>query len=370
MSKLSKIVVFLLSALLILVLVLYKFGGLKKYSQGVPETSSDSAEEILEKLTLEEKVGQMFLIGFEGKEMSAELEKLLETVRPGGILLLSRNIDSPNQLKKLIKDLEELSLRETGLPLFVAVDQEGGPICRIEFLQEKTPQSEITDVNAAKEVGLERGKELGKLNINLNLAPLLDIVAPEDFLYKRSFQKNAEETGILAKSLISGQKQAGILTAIKHFPGYGGISFDPERKELPVSNKVPEISQFQKAFEGNPEMIMTSNVIYSEIDRKLPFSLSSISIQFLKNKIPGNYLIISDDLSSPVLKKEFSLGNSIILAAKAGVDILLAAGFDEPKDPSLAYDFLLKAAQNNEVSQEKIKESVLKIIQLKQTLSY
>lgn len=370
MSKFSKIVVFLSSALLILLLVLYKFGGLEKCGQGAPETSFDSAEGILEKLTLEEKVGQLFLIGFEGKVMSAELKKSFETIRPGGILLLSRNIDSSNQLKNLIKDLQEVSLRETGLPLFVAVDQEGGPICRIGFLEEKTSQSKITDIGRAREVGLRRGKELKELGVNLNLAPILDITNHDDFLYKRSFQKGVEETGILAKSLISGQKEAGILTAIKHFPGYGGISFDPEREKLPVSDKVPEISQFQKAFEGNPEMIMTANVIYSEIDRKLPFPLSSTSIQLLKNKIPGNYLIISDDLSSPVLKKEFSLENSIILAGNSGVDILLVAGFDEPKDPSLAYDFLLKAAQSNKVSQEKIKESVLKIIKLKQALSY
>ena len=351
-------------------MVLYKFGRFEKNNQIVTEDSLAFAEEILEKLTLEEKIGQMFLIGFEGKEMSPELEKLLETVRPGGILLLSRNIDSSDQLKNLIKTLQEVSLRETGLPLFVAVDQEGGPICRIGFLEEKTSQSKITDFSRAREVGLRRGKELKELGVNLNLAPVLDITKHDDFLYERSFQKGIEETGILAKSLISGQKQAGILTAIKHFPGYGGISFDPEREKLPVSDKVPEISQFQKAFESSPEMIMTANVIYSEIDEKLPFSLSTTSIQLLKNKIPGNYLIISDDLSSPVLKKEFSLENSIIMAKNSGIDILSVAGFDEPKDPILAYDFLLKAAQNNKVPQEKIKESVLKIIQLKQKLSY
>ena len=342
-------------------------------------------QRILNQLTLEQKAGQLFLIGFEGRILTPELENLIKTIHPGGILLLSRNIGSEEQLKKLIKSLQKTSLEDSGLLLFIAVDQEGEPMSRIKWLSEKTSQSEIQNIKEAYQVGFNRGKELKNLGINLNLAPVLDIVKPDDFLYSRSFQKTPEDynpptsssqpppggwapTGELAKALISGQKTAGILTAIKHFPGYGGITFNPERENLPVLLKIPEISQFKTSLQVQPEMIMVANVIYKEIDQNFPFSLSSQGIQFLKSELKNNFLIISDDLSSPVLKKEFSLKNTVILAFQSGIDILIVAGFDDPKDPLSAYNFLLEAAKNGEISEKRIEQAVLKIIKLKQNL--
>lgn len=325
-----------------------------------PQTAADFA-----RLTLEQKIGQLFLIGFEGKTLTAGLESLLKTVRPGGVLLLSRNIENESQLKKLIEGLQKTSLENSGFPLFIATDQEGKPMSRIKWLSEQTSQSEIKSGEESYQVGFNRGKELKNLGVNLNLAPVLDITGAADFLYNRSFQKNPEETGLLAKALISGQKTAGILTAIKHFPGYGGISFNPEREGLPALLKIPETSQFKTALLSKPEMIMTSNVIYQEMDSKLPFTFSQKGIQFLKDGLGDDFLIISDDLSSPVLKNEFSLKNTVISANKAGVDILIIAGFDEPKDPLRAFNFLLEAAKNNEISEEKINQSVSKIIKLK-----
>lgn len=327
-------------------------------------------EKILNSLTLGQKVGQLFLIGFEGKILTPELENIIKTIHPGGVLLLSRNIENETQFKKLIEDLQKISLEDNGLLLFIAVDQEGEPMSRIKWLSEKTSQSVIQNTEQAYEVGFNRGKELKKLGINLNLAPVLDITIPADFLYNRSFQKNPEETAKLAKALISGQKVAGILTAVKHFPGYGGIIFNPERTKLPVLFKIPEISQFKEVLEVQPEMIMVANVVYNEIDEKFPFALSIKGIQFLKEELKNNFLIISDDISSPVLKKELSLKNTVILAFQSGINILIIAGFDEPEDPFLAFNFLLEAARKNEISEDKINQSVLKIIQLKQNLLY
>jgi beta-N-acetylhexosaminidase len=325
-----------------------------------PRTAAD-----FDKLTLEQKIGQLFLIGFEGKTLTPGLESLLKTVRPGGVLLLSRNIENESQLKKLIKDLQKISLENSGFPLFIAIDQEGKPLSRIKWLSEQTSQSKIRSREEAYQVGFNRGKELKNLGINLNLAPVLDITGAADFLYNRSFQKSPEETGILAKALISGQKTAGIFTAIKHFPGYGGISFNPEREGLPTLLKIPEISQFKTSLEAKPEMIMTSNVIYQEIDAEFPLALSQKGIQFLKDGLGNDFLVISDDFSSPVLKNEFSLKNTVISAAKAGVNVLTVAGFDEPRDPLRAFNFLLEAKKNNEISEEKINQSVSKIIKLK-----
>lgn len=368
MKKYFKTILPTFLAILVFSFIIQKIPLSKWQKKEISKPRITFEEKILDKLTLEQKIGQVLLIGFEGKTLTPQLENLIETIHPGGVLLLTRNIQDEDQLKKLIEDLQRISLNDTGLPLFIAVDQEGESMSRIKWLSEKTSQSEIKNIEQAFKVGFLRGKELKELGINLNLAPVLDIVEPSDFLYSRSFQKNPEETGELAKNLISGQKAAGILTAVKHFPGYYRISFNPEREKLPILSKVPEISQFKKAFEAQPEMVMTANVIYKEIDENFPFTLSSKGIEFLKTEMANDFLIISDDLSSPVLKKEFSLKNTLILALQSGVDILIVAGFDTPDDPLFAFNFLLEAVKNDQILEEKVNQSVLKIIQLKQNL--
>jgi len=325
-----------------------------------------SKESIAEKLSLEQRIGQLLMVGFDGKETTSEVRAMMEQVRPGGILLLGRNIKDAAQLKKLIQELQEISLQESGLPLFVAVDQEGGAISRIPWV-ERTAQSELRNAEDAYRVGVQRGRELKELGVTVNLAPVLDEASSGDFLFGRSFQEDAEKTGKLAGALIRGQKDGGIFTAIKHFPGYGRISFDPELVELPVLSRIPEISQFQEAMEAKPEMVMTANVVYQDIDTELPFAFSSKGIQFLQENVQGDYVVISDDLSSKVLREEFSLENSVVLAAKAGVDILLISDRFKRKDPGRAFDALLKAAQSGAISEEHINEAVSKIILLKQT---
>ena len=337
-------------------------------------TSFESLKKTIEELKREEelsawkvKVGQLFIVGFEGKEITPGLEEFIKKYKPGGFLLLSKNIESKEQLKNLISGLHEISLRETALPAFIAVDQEGGMISRIGFLEEKTPQSEIRDPGVSYQIGLRRGGELKELGVNLNLAPLLDAAGSGDFLFSRSFQRPASEVGELAKSLILGQKASGILTAVKHFPGYSDISFNPE-EELGVRAKVPEISQFKKAMEANPELVMTSNVIYQEIDSSLPFTLSAKAIQYLKNNLGRSEetLVISDDLDQNSLLKKFSLKEIMTLPLEAGVNILIFSGYRLPVENGL--DSFWQAFQNGEVSKEKIEMAFTRIIQLKQKL--
>jgi len=338
-------------------------------------TSFESLKKAIEELKKEIelsawkiKVGQLFVVGFEGKEISPELEEFIKKYKPGGVLLLSKNIESREQLKNLISGLREISLRESGFPLFVAVDQEGGIFSRIGFLDSPgslTPQSEIESPGTAYQIGQSRGEELKELGVNLNLAPVLDAVGSTDFLFGHSFQKSTSESGELAKSLISGQKAAGVLTAVKHFPGYSGISFNPE-EQLGVRADVPETSQFKKAMEAAPELIMTSNVVYQSIDTLLPFTLSAKAIQYLKNNLGEKILIISDDLDQNSLLNKFSLKEIVVKPIEAGADILIFSGYRLPAENGL--DAFWQAFQNGEVSREKIEAAYSEIIQLKQKL--
>ena len=158
-SKTIKII--LLISLLILTIVLLKFQYKEnspfKFQRNQILTKSPliDTEKLFNKLTLEQKIGQILIIGFEGKTLTPQLENLIKKIHPGGVLLLSRNIENKSQLAKLIDDLNKISLADTGLPLLIAADQEGGVISRVQFLNEKTPQSEIKNENQAYQLVLE-----------------------------------------------------------------------------------------------------------------------------------------------------------------------------------------------------------------------
>lgn len=322
----------------------------------VPDKTIESEEQLIFKsLSLEQKIGQLFIIGIKGKVMSPELEEFIKEVHPGGILLLSENVGDRNQLKELISSLQDIALKDTGLPLFIAVDQEGGIVSRIGWA-DKTPQSEIKSASFAYEIGKKRGQELKDSLVNLNFAPLLDQSIKSDFIFERAF--NSGNTAEFSKELIRGQKESGILSTIKHFPGYGNISFNPEDK-LAIVEKMPDTLQFEKAIEANPEFVMVSNVIYKDFDEKLPFSFLPSGINYLKERLKGDYLIISDDLSQYSLLNKFPLKEVVYAPFRAGIDVLIFSGWRKDVKKGI------EAFKENEIDQKRLEESLLKIIKLK-----
>ncbi len=327
------------------------FEGMKKAIDG------------LESQEIDKDLGQLFIVGFDETSLTPQLESFIKKYRPGGVLLLSKNIQNQDQLKSLITDLQNLSMAETGLPLFIAVDQEGEPISRISFLEEKTAQSEIENYEQAFLVGEKRGQELKSLGINLNLAPLLDLLNPGDFIFDRGFQGSAEEIGELGKKLVEGQKTSGILTAIKHFPGYGNVVNHPE-ETLAEMETMPGTSQFQKAMEANPELVMTANVIYQDIDSSIPFTFSEKGIQSLKNELGTDVLIITDDLDQNSLLEKYSLKQITTKPIEAGIDLMIFSGWRSPVKNGL--DAFLSAFQKGEISKTTVRNAVSKIIKFKQ----
>lgn len=329
-----------------------------------------SEESQPEQLSIDEKVGQVLMIGIQDTTLTSETEELIRTIRPGGVILFGRNIENADQLSELINNLQDLSMEETGLPLFIATDQEGGEICRIKWIDDAIPEAEITTTAQAYQIGLQRGQSLKDLGINLNLAPVLDIGVEGDFLTKsdRCFQGTPEEVGELGKSMILGQKAGGIMSTAKHFPGYGGITEDPETVEIAVKSEIPEIAQFQIAEEANPEFIMAVvDVIYEPIDTDLTFAISPNGINYLHEMIGGDYLVISDDLATATMKETYSLNETVILAVLAGVDVLLISA-NQPEDTQNAFNDLLEAVREEVIAEQDIDASVTKILRLKQQM--
>ncbi len=311
---------------------------------------------------LEQKVGQLFMVGIEGTKPSREMEELIRELHPGGILLLKRNIKSEEQVKELISFLQKTSVESTGLPLFIAVDQEGDPVSRIEWA-ERTPQYQIKDPGKAFEIGRLRAEDLREMGVNLNLAPLLDGGYEKEFIFNRSFRQ--ENRASLASALIRGQQSSEIFTCLKHFPGYDNISFNPEEK-LAYVEEVPDISRFKEAAQSSPEMVMVSNVVYKEINKDLPFIFSEKSIDFLRKQFPEDIIIVSDDLSQNSLLNEFSLEEVVGFPINAGVNLLIFSGWRKPVPEGVRT--LLDLARAGEISEERIDESFNKIVKLKSRL--
>ncbi|GEM_PF-730690 len=315
-------------------------------------------------LSPQQALGQVLMIGFEGTSVTPELENFMKRLSPGGVLLLSKNIQDTAQLRQLTHDLQRVSLEYSSLPLFIAVDQEGGSISRIEFGREKTPQSTIQDTDHAYQVGQGRAEELKFLGINLNLSPVLDSTDPSDFLFERTFQAGRFEAGDLAKALLAGQKDAGILSTLKHFPGYGNIAFNPEQK-LATVKEFPDISPFVFALSAKPEFLLLSNVIYENIDPDYPFAFSQKGIALVRSNLNFSGLILSDDLSQPSLLNNYSFETIVEAPLKAGVNMIM---FSKQAYAQEAYATLNKLVEQDPSLKKNVEDSAARILELKKQM--
>ncbi len=352
-----------LRAALVVMFALVLLAGV--FSQAGCEKPSQEGEP--QEMPLEKAVGQILMVGFEGKTMTPEVENLLKIVHPGGVILFGRNIEDAQQLSSLVESMQGVALADSGQPLFIAIDQEGGQVRRITWLDDAMAPADIATAQRAYELGRLRGQGLGQMGINLNLAPVLDMAVPGDFLYRygRILPGGPDSVGTLGLNLIRGQSDGGIFSTAKHFPGYGGITYDPETAAIPVLQDYPEIMQFQLAMAAQPEFVMTANVVYNSLDPRLPFSLSSTGIEFLRRTLPGDYLVITDDLASKVLQERFSLPETVVLARQAGADILLVSS-NQSTQVIAAYQRLLDAVRGGTINEETLSETVARIKRLKE----
>ena len=333
----------------------------------VPEVEAPLEEEVslYSKLSLRDKAGQMLLIGFEGREVTPELTSLIKEVRPGGILLLGRNIESADQVQEMVSRLQELSVEQTGLPLFVAVDQEGGIVSRFPWV-ESTPQSELRDTDHAYSVGSQRAQELLNLGVNMNLAPVLDSRGVNDFVYTRFFQEDTIFSSMLAKSLIAGHEDNGVIAVPKHFPGCDGVSFNPENNIIPSVRYAPNISIFSMV---HPlDVIMVSHVIYENTDNVNPYPFSVSGIGGARTLFGPDTVIMSDDLLSKAFMNVYSLEEIGRMAVLSGVDVLLVAGYPEASTVRSFADLLLDVVVDDIELQAQVEESAERIVKLKEAI--
>ena len=331
-------------------------------------TPTKSPEELLlEKMTPEEKVGQLFIFGFDGTTLTNETQTLITNYHIGGVILFSKNILNEEQTKTLITNIQNTST----IPLFISIDQEGDPVSRLKWDPILTiSQSNIDTPEQAYTVAKSRGEILKNTGINMNLAPVVEYITnPSSFIYPRVYRGTQEE--VLQKSIasIKGYTETSIISVPKHFPGDSNTSTD-SHTTLPTVNISNEqwdtyIQPFSNIFlQTNVDALMVGHIKFTNIDT-VPASISyEIITNRLKNNLKYTGLLISDDMGMKALNGIDTYPNIAKRALQAGEDILIysQSTTEQKKIQIDVYNYILNEVKNGNMN---IDDKVLKILQMK-----
>ncbi len=290
----------------------------------VPPPPEPNTDEIL--------AGQRLIIGFDGVRLSLECATRIQTMGIGGVILFSRNIESPDQLADLCRELQACAAEAGNLPLFIAIDQEGGEVARLKapFTEFPGGAAMITTTEAAERFAAVTARELFEMGINMNMAPVMDVAFdPERSIMKRRAYGSApEQVARLGTAVIHGLQDRGVMAVAKHFPGIGRTVTD-SHLELPVLDAAPEtlaadLLPFKAAIAGNVAGIMLSHILYPRLDPKWPASLSERIVSgMLRRDLGYNGVVMTDDLDMGAIAGHFDLDAAVDGLLAADVDIAL-----------------------------------------------
>lgn len=305
------------------------------------------------------QLGQLLLVGFRGTEVAGnqELRHLLCDLRVGGVILYerdaatggARNISSPEQVGRLTTDLRALSESCAGRAPLIAADNEGGSVMRLNARAGYPPtlaHGELGDLDDVAVTELEArriGTMLREAGIDWNLAPVVDIgLNPFNTVVVqagRTFSQSAERVTAHARAYLRGMNAAGILTALKHFPGHGSSFEDSHRGFVDVTKTADleaELLPYRTLMrEGVVDAVMTAHVFNRSLDPEYPATLSRSAVTgILRNQLGFSGLVVSDDLLMEGIVSHYGIEEAAVLALRAGVDLLLLSHNTLAQHPS------------------------------------
>lgn len=333
-------------------------------------TIDEKVDKIVASMSQTEKLGQMVMIGIQGTKVDDDSLYMLHQFHMGGVILFDRNMDSPEQVKQLTSDLQAQSNEK--VPLFIGIDEEGGDVVRMaEKLTPPPSQKEIGatgDIEQARTWAIKTAKSLKDMGINVNFAPVADIGSND----KRSYSTDANTVIDFVRAATKGYQQENIIYSLKHFPGIGKGKVDSHvdsssidvAKEVLMTEDILPFKTIIDENEPNDYFILVSHLKYPALDEEYPASLSSkIMTDLLRNELGYKGIIITDDMEMGAVANHNDFRSIGVKAVKAGVDIVLVC--HEYQHQQEVYLGLLDAVNSGEISQERIDESVKRIIKVK-----
>lgn len=329
--------------------------------------------------TLEEKVGQLFMLGVPEKSVDAKLQQLIHETKPGGFIFFRRNLGSIPVIQTLTSDLKEISLKETGVLPLLAVDQEGGPVVRIPVFP-PLPSAYSVGSAARQDLSQALGEETGKIlrwcGFNMNLAPVLDLSDPfkPSFIGARSYSADPGITGQIGLSFATGLRNTGVLPTAKHFPGLGPINLDPHKDLTERTTSASEMDERDlKPFRAYAQLgvnsaLMISQLSYPKLDKSgLPAAFSKrIISDLLREQIGYRGLIVTDDLQMKGVALLFSPEEAALKSLEAGVDIVMISWSAEQQRKAIRR--VIKAVNSGEWSVDELNKHYERIVAIKKFL--
>ena len=338
----------------------------------------EKAAAIVQKMSDAEKVGQLLMIGIQGTELDADSRFMLSEYHIGGIILFDRNMKSQEQVRALNDSLQK-NASDAGLPLFLAIDEEGGAVARMKEAFPPPPAAaeigRTGDPQAAYRYAADTAHGLKAMRFNLNFAPVADLGAT----YGRSYANDAATATKFVAAALEGHSDAGLLATIKHFPGLGRgesdthedtVTVHADRAALEASDLVPFREMIAKrnaaknAKEASGWFIMATHTMYPALDAKNPASLSPAILQsLLREELAYDGVIVTDDLEMGAISRHYGFDRAGVEAILAGADLVLVC--HDYAHETAVYNGLLKAVKSGEISKDRLDASVRRIVKAK-----
>jgi beta-N-acetylhexosaminidase len=342
------------------------------------DESKQRAEVLLAQMTLDEKIYQLFIVtpeqltGYYGTVTQAgeRTETALQEKPVGGIIYFASNLETPDQVTEMIENSQSYSK----IGLFIAVDEEGGTVARLGNNPAMGTTSfpdmaSIETTGEAYQVGYTIGTELSQLGFNLDFAPVADVNSNPDnpVIGNRSFGSDPNTVGEMVSACVSGFQGSGILSTLKHFPGHGDTETDSHLGAAVTNKKLAELEEcelipFEKGIDAGAEVVMVGHISCPEITGdNTPASLSrQIVTGILRDHLGFDGLVVTDSLQMGAITSVYSSGRAAVAAIEAGCDLLLM-----PEDLDGAAEGIQSAVESGELTEERIDESVLRILTVK-----
>lgn len=348
------------------------------------ERTRKKIQTILDDMTLGEKAAQLFMITPEaltGVDQAVEAgdgtKRAIEEYPVGGIIYFSQNLQDPEQVRTMTEKSQEYSMERIGLPLFLSVDEEGGTVTRFgnnpqfgfDASADMDEIGKLGDTHQAYDLGERIGSLLADLGFNMDNAPVVDVLSnPENTVVKdRSFGSDCRIVSEMALAELDGLESQGIIGVLKHFPGHGATAADTHEgyayTDAPLEEmKENELVPFIDGIEAGADVIMVGHISCPEVTgNNEPASLSEKMVSgILREDLGFNGVVITDAMNMGAVSEAYSSSEAAVKAIRAGADILLM-----PADFKSAYQGIISAVESGELTEERINESLYRIIELK-----
>lgn len=372
---------------LILIGVLLFLSGCKSKEEGlivdennkasdeiVEEEEIDEIQKLIDGMTIDEKIGQLFIFGFDGTQVDENVIKAIEEYHVGGFIFFKDNIVDAEQTVRLLNTLKDINASNR-LPLFLTVDEEGGIVTRLSDIYLALPSArtigDIDNGQLSLEYGRLLGERVSELGFNMNFAPVLDVNSNPNnpVIGKRAFGTEVDTVVKHGLKVMEGINSTNVIAVAKHFPGHGDTSTD-SHIGLPVIDKSMEemenleLVPFKRAIEKGLDTIMVAHILFPQLDGKNPATLSHKLITgLLREKLAFDGVVISDDMTMGAITENYTIEEAAYKFLKAGGDILLICHGYENQQKAL--NKIKEEVEKGNITEKELDEKVYRIIKLK-----